>query len=234
MTQPERAPEQYPRHGESGAAYVIGAANQAHQANQANQAHHANQAQAGPPPATPVPGGPGAVAAAPPDPRLARAQAAPAQPAAQPAPGQVAARPARHAAAGTAAGTTAAAAATSTAATTALAPPPAIPTVVVPDRPPPRDGTVYGSPRDLIEDDFALRGGRLHRLRIGSHTASYATVARLGIPTPGTGMILGADRDRQPVQIRFFRPEPTRIALVGEVWAAHLLAFRALALGAAV
>jgi hypothetical protein len=71
----------------------------------------------------------------------------------------------------------------------------------------------------------------MHRLRIGSHVASPATLTALGIASPGSGLILGADRDRQPVPIRFFRPEPTKIAMVGEMWVAQLLAFRALALG---
>ncbi|MFJ6198339.1 hypothetical protein [Micromonospora sp. NPDC092111] len=76
--------------------------------------------------------------------------------------------------------------------------------------------------------------GRLPRLRIGTHAVSPAALARLG-PTPhAAGLVLGADRRRAAVTIRLFRPEPTRVALVGGVWAGQLIAFRALALGARV
>jgi hypothetical protein len=64
--------------------------------------------------------------------------------------------------------------------------------------------------------------------------ASLGSLAQLGIGSPGTGLILGADRDRRPVPVRFFRPEPTRVTLVGGAWAAQLVAFRALATGARV
>jgi hypothetical protein len=47
-------------------------------------------------------------------------------------------------------------------------------------------------------------------------------------------MILGVDQQRQPIPIRFFRPEATRVTLVGGVWVQRMLAFRALALGARV
>jgi hypothetical protein len=126
-----------------------------------------------------------------------------------------------------------AAAATATAATTALTQPAAPQTAVVPGGTPP-GGTVYSSRQVTGDDEPPGKGGRPHRLRIGSHTVSYATVARLGVPTPGVGMVLGADRDNQRVQIRFFRAETTRVTMVGDVWAAQLLAFRSLALGARV
>jgi hypothetical protein len=96
-------------------------------------------------------------------------------------------------------------------------------------------GTVYESRRPPGPGD-GHRGlsGRLARLRIGSHTASRSALAQLRISTPGTGLILGADRQQGPVSVRFFRPEPTRIALVGGAWAGQLVTFRALALGARV
>jgi hypothetical protein len=128
-----------------------------------------------------------------------------------------------------------AAAATATA-TATVAPPRAAPAAapaapaVLQDRPPP-GGTVYAGRR---ADGAGPPVGRLHRLRIGSHTMTYPAAAQLGVPSPSTGLILGADRDRQPMPIRFFRPEPTKVSLVGEVWAAQVLAFRALALGARV
>jgi hypothetical protein len=75
---------------------------------------------------------------------------------------------------------------------------------------------------------------RLARLRIGSHTVSRSALAQMRIAPASTGLILGADRDQGPVQVNFFRPTPTRITLVGGVWAGQLVAFRVLALGARV
>jgi hypothetical protein len=56
----------------------------------------------------------------------------------------------------------------------------------------------------------------------------------LRISAQGTGLILGADQHQAPVSVRFFRPEPTRVTLVGGAWASQLIAFRALALGTRV
>ncbi|WP_422754735.1 hypothetical protein [Micromonospora sp. WMMD708] len=76
--------------------------------------------------------------------------------------------------------------------------------------------------------------GRLPRLRIGTHAVSPAALARLSPSPLPAGLVLGADRRRAAVTIRLFRPEPTRVTLVGGVWAGQLVAFRALALGARV
>ncbi len=100
---------------------------------------------------------------------------------------------------------------------------------IVPD--PPRTGTVYGR-RPGDRGAGTVLSARLPRLRIGWHSASPAALAMIGVSTPGIGLILGVDHRRQPVPIRFFRPEPTRITLVGGAWAAQLVLFRALALGA--
>jgi hypothetical protein len=69
-------------------------------------------------------------------------------------------------------------------------------------------------------------------LRIGSHLVSDAALGAFAVSTPGTGLLLGRDGDRQPVSVRLFRPEPTRVALVGGPWACQLIMLRALALGA--
>jgi hypothetical protein len=95
----------------------------------------------------------------------------------------------------------------------------------------PRHGTVYSSRRPFDALDGGVPSGRLPRLRIGSHMVTMGALAQLGVSSPGTGLILGADRDRRPVPVRFFRPEPTRISMVGTAWAARLVVFRALALG---
>jgi hypothetical protein len=98
-----------------------------------------------------------------------------------------------------------------------------------------RHGTVYGGGPLPGEDIGGLPPtGRQPGLRIGWHTASLSALALLGVSSPGTGLILGADVDQNPVPVRFFRPEPTRVTLVGGAWAARLVAFRALALGATI
>lgn len=71
-------------------------------------------------------------------------------------------------------------------------------------------------------------------LHIGWQVVAPQTLGRLAGSPPGTGLILGVDQQRRPVPVRFFRPVPTRIALIGGVWIQRLLAFRALALGARI
>jgi len=95
-------------------------------------------------------------------------------------------------------------------------------------------GTVYDSRRPPNGGGRHPLLGKLARLRIGSHTVSRSALTKLRVSSPGTGLILGADRQQRPVSVRFFRPEPTRVALVGGAWAGMLVAFRALALGARV
>jgi hypothetical protein len=73
--------------------------------------------------------------------------------------------------------------------------------------------------------------GKLPRLRISSHSVTLGALSQMGISSPGTGLILGADVDQRAVPVRLFRPEPTRVTLVGGAWAAQLVLFRALALG---
>ncbi|MFD1325497.1 hypothetical protein [Micromonospora sonneratiae] len=127
----------------------------------------------------------------------------------------------------------AAAQATAAVATTAtrIVATPAAESLAIPDgghrQPPPnRPPAAHGDQRDF--------SGRMARLRIGWHTASPAALARLR-PTPtGAGLILGADRQQAPVSVRFFQPDPRRFCLVGGVWTAQLIAFRALALGARI
>jgi hypothetical protein len=97
----------------------------------------------------------------------------------------------------------------------------------------PRDGTIYGSGNG-DERRGGAPAGRQPGLRIGWHTASLPALALMGVTSPGTGLLLGADHDQKPVPVRFFRSEPTRITLVGGVWSAQMIAFRALAQGAQV
>jgi hypothetical protein len=164
-------------------------------------------------------------------------QGRPAPPGAtQPQPGTVlwstAVRPASGAAAATAAG--AATAVAGAAATTAPVAPRAEPLAIP-------DAGRHGPPGTSPENGGPHRGngqprpsGRLAKLRIGSHTVSRSALAQLRVAPAGTGLLLGADRNQGPVLVSFFRPTPTRVTLVGGVWAGQLMAFRALALGARV
>lgn len=101
---------------------------------------------------------------------------------------------------------------------------------------PPMHGTIYGGTgANGAAGDGRPRSRRnLPSLRVGAHTASDGALALLGMPMPGAGMVLGYDLDLATASIRLFRPEPTRVALVGGEWAFHVLALRALALGARV
>ncbi|GAA0918663.1 hypothetical protein GCM10009558_103530 [Virgisporangium aurantiacum] len=101
---------------------------------------------------------------------------------------------------------------------------------------PPTQGTIYGGTGAPGVNGNGRVGSRRHMptLRVGAHTASDGALALLGMPMPGAGMVLGYDLDSATASIRMFRPEPTRVALVGGEWAFHLLTLRALALGARV
>jgi hypothetical protein len=104
---------------------------------------------------------------------------------------------------------------------------------LVPPRPP-ETGTVYtGTGGPDGRDRFGQRRTR-QSLRIGAHTASDRALELLGMAIPGAGLVLGYDLDQTTASIRLFRPEPTRVALVGGEWACHVIALRALALGARV
>ncbi|WP_229071643.1 hypothetical protein [Actinoplanes sp. DH11] len=97
------------------------------------------------------------------------------------------------------------------------------------DGPPPTSGT-------WAEADVRLRpSGKMPRLHVGRHTISRATLRKVHVTTSsGAGLIIGRDRQHTAVPLRLFSPEPVRVAVVGGVWAAHLIVFRAFALGARV
>lgn len=106
------------------------------------------------------------------------------------------------------------------------------PVVPAPPRPtkPPR-----GSPPARPADARAPRAGHvrlLPGLRIGRHVASDDILEHLCPTSSGCGLLLGWDQDKQPVMVRLFRDEPTRVTLVGGLGISRIVAFRALALGA--
>ncbi|WP_431915428.1 hypothetical protein [Micromonospora wenchangensis] len=181
-------------------------------------------------PAGPYPGGAVAPAAAPPS---VAAPPVTAPPAATDTPvlGAPRARVDAEAGADTAGTAAATALATADPLTRALASPLAAPEShpSAPPGPPPAHRCEVG-----VAPGRGAPSGRLPRLRIGTHAVSPAALARLSPSPLPAGLVLGADRRRAAVTIRLFRPEPTRVALVGGVWAGQLVAFRALALGARV
>jgi type VII secretion protein EccE len=61
-----------------------------------------------------------------------------------------------------------------------------------------------------------------------------AAVATLTTPYGGSGLMIGVNRNQEPVSFRLFRPEATRIVLIGGAPVAQILAVRAMALGAHV
>ncbi|MCI4065050.1 hypothetical protein MRQ36_21780 [Micromonospora sp. R77] len=75
----------------------------------------------------------------------------------------------------------------------------------------------------------------MSRLHIGWHSISRAALSRVAVaPAAGAGLIIGRDRQHAAVPLRLFAPEPVRATLVGGVWVAQLLVFRAFSLGARV
>jgi hypothetical protein len=75
------------------------------------------------------------------------------------------------------------------------------------------------------------RAGHLHG---PAHAVAAGALGGLDLPLDAGGLVVGQDRDGQPVVVRVFRPRPTRVGAFGNVHVVMLLAFRALALGAQV
>lgn len=59
-------------------------------------------------------------------------------------------------------------------------------------------------------------------------------VAALAAPYGGSGLMIGLNRHSEPVSFRLFRPEATRLVLIGGVAVAQIVAVRAMAVGAYV
>ena len=66
------------------------------------------------------------------------------------------------------------------------------------------------------------------------HLADRAGLAQVTVPALPAGVVVGRDQRRAPAVLRLFRSEPTSSVLVGGWWAARLLVFRALGVGARV
>jgi hypothetical protein len=68
---------------------------------------------------------------------------------------------------------------------------------------------------------------------VGAHLADPAALAAFA-GHGGGGLVVGLDRYQAPVVLRAFRPEPTRIVVVGSIRCAQLLTLRAMGVGARV
>lgn len=68
----------------------------------------------------------------------------------------------------------------------------------------------------------------------GRYLGASSALAPLTPHTGGAGLVIGHDRRHAPLVLGLFRPEPTRVVLVGGVRCAQLLVLRAMALGARV
>lgn len=81
-----------------------------------------------------------------------------------------------------------------------------------------------------------LGGGPLRDLpgRYGEEVLIADRVEGIELPVPASGLMIGSNRQGDPVVARLFRPEQTRALLVGGVRCAQLFALRAMALGARV
>nr|WP_145777580.1 type VII secretion protein EccE [Micromonospora olivasterospora] len=80
----------------------------------------------------------------------------------------------------------------------------------------------------------ALAGTLPLALVVPGATVGPASLDGLELPVGEAGLMVGANRHGGAVTIRLFRPEGTRLMLVGGVRAAQLVALRAMALGARV
>lgn len=78
------------------------------------------------------------------------------------------------------------------------------------------------------------RHRRIPRLRIGWHAADSQHLDQVQMSLGAIGLSLGSGASGEPTALRLFRPEPTRMLLIGDSWALEAVAFRALRFGARV
>jgi hypothetical protein len=85
-----------------------------------------------------------------------------------------------------------------------------------------------GAPR-RTRPGFGLIGPRR-----GRQSLTADQLDALALPVGDDGVIIGVDGQNQPAVLGFNRPEPFDVVLVGGLWTAQVLAFRAAATGARV
>jgi ESX secretion system protein EccE len=91
-----------------------------------------------------------------------------------------------------------------------------------------------GEQLDGFAATLPLGGSVPQSTHASAHPPSPGEIAQLYLPLGGNGLMVGTNRHGAAVTLRLFRPEPTRLVLIGGVRAAQLLALRAMALGARV
>lgn len=99
----------------------------------------------------------------------------------------------------------------------------------------PTEGTVYGLPvTDRAVETASEAGKAIEPLRSLPQIPTARALELMTSASPPAGLVIGRDAEQVPVVAPFFRPEETRINLIGGVYLARLLVFRALALGTRV
>ncbi len=99
----------------------------------------------------------------------------------------------------------------------------------------PSEGTVYGLPvTDRAVETIDDAGQPVDSIRPAPQLPTAAALELLTSASPQAGLVIGKDAEHSPVVAPFFRPETTHINLIGGVYLARLLVFRALALGTRV
>lgn len=99
----------------------------------------------------------------------------------------------------------------------------------------PTEGTVYGLPvTDRAVETASDAGRAIEPLRSLPQMPTARALELMTSASPPAGLVIGRDAEQVPVVAPFFRPEATRINLIGGVYLARLLVFRALALGTRV
>lgn len=99
----------------------------------------------------------------------------------------------------------------------------------------PTEGTVYGLPvTDRAVETASEAGRAIEPLRSLPQIPTARALELMTSASPPAGLVIGRDAEQVPVVAPFFRPAETRINLIGGVYLARLLVFRALALGTRV
>ena len=64
------------------------------------------------------------------------------------------------------------------------------------------------------------------------HAGTTQSLSRLAAPAGPAGVVIGREHAGDLAPLRLFRPEPTRVVLLGGAWVGQLLVFRCIANGA--
>lgn len=99
----------------------------------------------------------------------------------------------------------------------------------------PAEGTVYGLPvTDRAVETASDAGKPIEAVKSNAQIPTARALELMTSASPPSGLVIGRDAEQIPVVAPFFRPEETRINLIGGVYLARLLVFRALAIGTRV